>query len=103
MNHKVIWFTVFLAVIVANLPYITDRFIVFKLSTAKHFGYCILELLFFALFVLFIGMAFESHLGQRTPQGWEFYAIYLFLFLTLGFPGFVYRFLLRKPVSCNNT
>src|SRR6218665_2124410 len=34
--------------------------------------------------------------GQIAPEGWEFYAITGPLFLTLAFPGFVYRYLLRR-------
>ena len=43
-----------------------------------------------------IGMAFEKAMGQNQAQGWEFYAITAALFLTLAFPGFVYRYLLRR-------
>ena len=31
-----------------------------------------------------------------APQGWEFYAITATLFLTLAFPGFVYRYLYKR-------
>jgi hypothetical protein len=37
----------------------------------------------------------EQSLGQIAPQGWEFYAITGTLFVTLAFPGFVYRYLLK--------
>ncbi len=35
------------------------------------------------------------HLGNRFRQGWEFYAITLCLYVVLGYPGFVYRYLCR--------
>ena len=35
--------------------------------------------------------------GQIAAQGWEFYAITAALFLTFAFPGFVWRYLLRRP------
>jgi hypothetical protein len=38
----------------------------------------------------------EQRVGQRAPQGWEFYAITGTLFITLAFPGFVYRYLVRR-------
>ncbi len=41
-------------------------------------------------------MLIEARLGQRAPQGWEFYAITAALFLTFAFPGFVYRYLYRR-------
>jgi hypothetical protein len=34
--------------------------------------------------------------GQRQPQGWEFYAALASLFITLAFPGFVWRYLKRR-------
>ncbi|MEY4711160.1 MAG: hypothetical protein RIS88_610, partial [Pseudomonadota bacterium] len=34
--------------------------------------------------------------GQNAPQGWEFYAVTVTLFLTLAFPGFVYRYLYQR-------
>jgi hypothetical protein len=42
------------------------------------------------------GLALENHLSQFYPQNWEFYAVTAFLFATLAFPGFVYRYLWRK-------
>jgi hypothetical protein len=43
-----------------------------------------------------VGLALEQHQGQIYPQGWEFYAITGAMFLTLAFPGFVYRYLGRR-------
>jgi len=45
---------------------------------------------------LCLGFGLESRLGQRQIQGWEFYAAGACLFLTLGFPGFVWRYLRRS-------
>jgi hypothetical protein len=41
-------------------------------------------------------MAWESRIGQRSPQEWEFYAAFAGLFITLAFPGFVWRHLRRR-------
>ena len=43
-----------------------------------------------------LGLALEQRAGQIAPQGWEFYAITATLFATLAFPGFVYRYLVRR-------
>jgi len=43
-----------------------------------------------------VGLAFEKHAGQIAPQGWEFYAITGTMFVTLAFPGFVYRYLMHR-------
>jgi hypothetical protein len=43
-----------------------------------------------------LGLALEQSAGQIAPQGWEFYAVTGALFLTLAFPGFVYRYLYKR-------
>lgn len=56
----------------------------------------LLELLVFYALVGVLGFAFEANLGNRFRQGWEFYAITLCLFLVLGYPGFVWRYLMKR-------
>lgn len=63
----------------------------------KSFFARLLELTVFYCLVGILGFAFEVNLGNRFPQGWEFYAVTFSLFLVLGYPGFVYRYLLRRP------
>ncbi|MCQ9616922.1 DUF2818 family protein [Paenalcaligenes niemegkensis] len=53
------------------------------------------------MFVLFclmgiLGFAFEASIGNPFPQRWEFYAIALCLYLVLGYPGFVFRYLIKR-------
>jgi hypothetical protein len=43
-----------------------------------------------------LGVALERHAGQVAPQGWEFYAVTAALFITFAFPGFVWRYLVRR-------
>jgi hypothetical protein len=43
-----------------------------------------------------IGLLLEKRAGQIAPQGWEFYAVTGALFLTLAFPGFVWRYLTNR-------
>jgi hypothetical protein len=61
----------------------------------KSLGLRLLELVFFYGVVGGVGLLLEQSLGQIAPQGWEFYAITGTLFVTLAFPGFVYRYLLK--------
>ena len=56
----------------------------------------LLELLVFYALVGVLGFAFEANLGNRFEQGWEFYAITLSLFVVLGYPGFVWRYLMKR-------
>ena len=56
----------------------------------------LIEVLVFYGLVGVLGFALEASLGNRFPQGWEFYAITLSLFLVLGYPGFVWRYLMKR-------
>lgn len=56
----------------------------------------VLELLLFYLMVGAIGFAFESSLMNPFPKNWEFFVITGSLYLVLGYPGFVYRYLYRR-------
>ena len=62
----------------------------------KSLGLRLLELIVGYFLVGAVALTLESHLGQIAPQGWEFYAVTASLFLTLGFPGFVYRYMYRR-------
>ncbi|MFT0534044.1 DUF2818 family protein [Castellaniella hirudinis] len=43
-----------------------------------------------------VGFTLELDLGNAFAQGWEFYAVTLALFLVLGYPGFVWHYLLHR-------
>jgi len=97
-DHSV-WWVIALAVLAANAPFLSQRWLLLGPRVAQghkplwarmgEWGLCY-------LLVGVVGMGLEQHLGQRHPQSWEFYAVTLSLFLTLAFPGFVYRYLARK-------
>lgn len=65
----------------------------------KSFFERLLELLVFYALIGVLGFAFEANLGNRFKQGWEFYAITLCLFLVLGYPGFVWRYLMKRRAT----
>ena len=86
-----------LALLAANLPFVTQRLLVLgPRRTAKSLGWRLLELLLLYLLVGGLGLWMENHAGQVAPQGWEFYAVTGTMFLTLAFPGFVYRYLMQR-------
>ena len=58
-------------------------------------GWALLLVGFIAANLPFLTDRIEARLGQRAPQGWEFYAAALCLMVTFAFPGFVWR-ILRK-------
>jgi Protein of unknown function (DUF2818) len=91
------WLVVVLALLLANLPFISDRlFAVYRLQTPKHLGIRLGEMGVGYLVVGAFGLYLEQRAGQIAPQGWEFYAITGTLFVTFAFPGFVYRYLFKK-------
>lgn len=90
------WLVVAVALVAANLPFINERlFVVGPRRAPKAFGWRLLELFVAGGLTLVLGSSLESWLGQRAPQGWEFYAAWTCLMLTLASPGFVWRYLRR--------
>ena len=91
-----VWLVIVLAVVAANLPFVSHHFMALvPLARGKNLGLRGGELLLFYLLVGGIGLGLERHLGQIASQDWEFYAVTGALFLTLAFPGFVWRYLLK--------
>lgn len=88
---------VFLAFLVANLPFVNQRFLVIGPSrTSKPLVWRLAELVLLYFVVGALGLFLENHSGQIAPQGWEFYAITGTMFVTLAFPGFVFRYLMHR-------
>lgn len=91
-----VWLVLAVAVVAANLPYCSERLLLVGPRRApKPAGWRLLELLLMAVLSFGIGSLLEARIGQRHAQGWEFYAAAACLFITLGFPGFVWRYLRR--------
>ncbi|MBK0392875.1 DUF2818 family protein [Ramlibacter algicola] len=92
-----IWLVIVVALLGANLPFVADRrlFAVWPLAASKSLPLRLLELVVFYCLAGGLGLALEQHAGQIASQGWEFYAITGALFLTLAFPGFVWRYLVK--------
>jgi hypothetical protein len=98
LNHTLeVWLLLTLALVAANLPFVNERLFVVGPSRvpAKAFGWRVLELLLLFGVTLGLGVAIESRIGQRHPQGWEFYAAAFAMFVTFAFPGFIWRYLRR--------
>jgi Protein of unknown function (DUF2818) len=92
-----VWLVVILALLVANLPFISNRlFAFYALGAPKSLALRLLELVVGYFVVGGLGLFLEQRTGQIAPQGWEFYAITGTLFVTFAFPGFVYRYLFKK-------
>ena len=91
-----IWFVIGLALAAANLPFFSQRlFGLVTLRAPKSLALRLGELGVMYLVAGGVGLLLEHRAGQIAPQGWEFYAITVALFVTLAFPGFVWRYLVK--------
>src|SRR5687767_13923938 len=91
-----VWLVVVLALMAANLPFISNRLLaVIRLAGPKVLAVRLAGMVFWYFVVGGLGLFLEQRAGQIAPQGWEFYAITGTLFITLAFPGFVYRYLFK--------
>ncbi len=91
-----VWLVIAAALVAANLPFVSQRiFAVIPLAAGKNLAVRLVELVVLYLIVGGLALLLEQRLGQIAPQGWEFYAITGTLFITLAFPGFVWRYLLK--------
>ncbi|MYM24473.1 DUF2818 family protein [Duganella sp. FT135W] len=89
------WLVIAIAIAAANLPFFNDK--VFALLPGKWqrkpLYVRLLEMAALYFVVGFIGFTLEDQIGTRFPQVKEFYMITVPLFVVLGFPGFIVRYL----------
>lgn len=91
-----VWLVILAALVAANLPFANNRLLaVVPLARVKSLFVRLLELVVMYFLVGGLGLALEQRIGQIAPQTWEFYAVTGALFLTLAFPGFVWRYLFK--------
>lgn len=92
-----IWLIIVAACLGANLPFFNHRLLaVGPRLPSKSLVVRLAELVVLYFVVGGLALLLEKRAGQIAPQGWEFYAITGTLFITLAFPGFVYRYLVRR-------
>ena len=93
-----VWLVILAACVAANLPFVNQRILAVGPALLPHKKLLLrlVELVVLYLLVGGLALLLEKGVGQIAPQGWEFYAITGTLFLTLAFPGFVYRYLVHR-------
>lgn len=103
MNQSVAIAGLILAMVVtANIPFVTERvfgLVGFRRGGApaiKPFWLRLLEVLVLYALLMLAGFVFEAQIGNRFVQTWEFYAITLSIYLVCAYPGFVWRYLMRR-------
>ena len=104
MNHAAeIWIVIVFSLVAANLPFINERLLIIgPRRSPKALGWRLLELFLMAAIAFGLGTLIESNIGQRQAQTWQFFAAGGCLFLTFAFPGFIWRYLRRRPSAAGD-
>ena len=105
------WLVIAVALALANLPFLNDAILgVVPMpgsrpgnARTKPFAVRLLELIVLYFVVGGLARLLESRIGNAFPQTWEFYAISACTFVVLAFPGFVVRYLHKRPAASNPT
>lgn len=82
--------------LLANLPFLTDRRFGLLRGSPKPFAFRLLEWLVAYGLTLGIGWGLESSVSSVVAQTWNFYAMTLLLFVVMAYPGFVWCQLRRR-------
>lgn len=93
-----VWLVILAACVAANLPFVNQRILAVGPAFLPHKKLLLrlVELVVLYLLVGGLALLLEKGVGQIAPQGWEFYAVTGAMFIVLAFPGFVFRYLLRR-------
>ncbi len=85
---------ILLFLVIANLPWFTERFLLIIPRANKSIFLRIIELVIYYFISLAIAILFESRFsgGEVHQQAWEFFVTTFSLFLVLSVPGVVYRY-----------
>ncbi len=86
------WGFLALALLLANLPWLSQRCFLVLQCESKSMWVRLLEWLVLYFVVGGIAWLLEQRaMGSVHVQDWEFYASTLALFMVFAFPGFIYR------------
>ena len=101
-NTASVWLVIVVAFLAANLPFANQRLlgvIALRKPKPKPLALRLAELVLMYFITGALGLLLEQRAGQIAPQRWEFYAITGALFITLAFPGFVWRYLWKHRLA----
>ncbi|WP_065089061.1 DUF2818 family protein [Acidihalobacter prosperus] len=97
------WTYVIVALIAANLPWLSERrFFVWPSATPKSAAFRLFEWLVMYFVTGAIGLGLEHQMtGEIYHKGWVFYTVTVSLFIVFAMPGFIYRYDLRRHLRNN--
>ena len=93
-----VWALIGIALILANLPWVSDLFFFVFEAPGGHKGAWLRLLEWFVYFLITGGLALGAEnraIGAIHDQDWEFYAVALSLFAVFAAPSFVWRYQFR--------
>ncbi|MEO0047417.1 MAG: hypothetical protein RLZZ410_376 [Pseudomonadota bacterium] len=96
------WLVILVALVAANLAFVSSKFLLIKPLPDKHVGWCLLEMLIWYALVGLLAYILENAIGNVFPKRWEFFAVTICLFLVGAFPGFTWRFLMKHRHDVHN-
>ncbi len=85
------------ALILANLPFVLRPTLVRAAGGTADFAVRLLEWFLCLLLTGAFAWLLETRSAPLQPQHWQFFASVVCMYLVFAFPGFVYRYLWRKP------
>ncbi|MDG6774669.1 DUF2818 family protein [Thiomicrorhabdus sp. ZW0627] len=93
-----VWLLLVTAIVLANVPWLfANRIFLFIKVPHKSIVINLLEwLLYFILTGILAYLLENKSMGHVQEQGWEFYTVTFFMFVIFAFPGFIYRYNLKK-------
>lgn len=88
-----IWFLIVAALLLANLPWFTEKLFAIKsLNKEKSFYIRLMEWFVFYFIIGSAALGLETKLnGVRHEQSWEFYVVTLCLFMVFALPGVIFQ------------
>lgn len=100
---QAVWLLLITAIVLANIPFIlSNRLFLFIKVPHKSIVVNLIEwFVYFFITGLFAYLLENKSMGHVSPQTWEFYTITLFMFIIFAFPGFIYRYNLKKFLKQN--
>lgn len=81
-----------LMVLLANLPFLTQKVFGVLVVKKKHFGFHLIEIFIGLMSIAVIAWVLESRSGSVHNQSWEFYTVLICLYVVFAFPAFVWRY-----------
>lgn len=80
------------AFVLANSPFLTQKWFGAIALPRKQFGHHLLELVVGYALTGILAYVFEAQAGPVHQKDWEFFAVTLALYTVFAFPGFVWRY-----------